>query len=166
MRLFGIALILGLAACQPQAPQPDGVANDLAETYRRTIRLPAENLAIEVLFGDKDAFICEGKRVTARELFEEKDAAHPYKSGYYFVDVDRQDTSYRAYFRKEYLVSPSEATYIFCSGSGSELTGSGCALAGVTEKRCFESYIARANTVELFDKATSALQRNKGDGGN
>lgn len=160
MRLLGLVLLLGLAACQPQAPAPtEGVMDDSAQTYRKTIKVPNQNSEIEVLFGDKNAFICEGKRVTAEELFERRGTASLYRNGFYFIDVDQQDSSYRAYFKKEHLISPSQATYIFCSGSGSELTGAGCALAGVTDKKCFESYIAQANTIEFFDAAISALHQ-------
>lgn len=160
MRLPALVLLLGLVACQPKAPTPaGGVVDDSAQTHRRTIEVPEQNAEIEVLFGDEQAFVCEGKRVTTKELFERREVSSLYRSGFYFIDVDQQDSSYRAYFKKEHLLGPSQAIYIFCSGSGSELTGVGCALAGVTDRNCFESYVAQASTIEFFDDAISELHR-------
>ena len=131
--------------------------DDANETYVKNVHIAGDKKPVSVLFGNVGAFICEGKGESAKEIYAGLANSIPYKNGYSYIDVTNEETSYRAYFKLSNIHSDQDATYLFCSGAGSELSGMGCVLSGVFPRGCFEAYISKANTLEYFDRATLAV---------
>ncbi len=155
-----VLLIAALIGCVDQEGDAGAsIVNDANETFSRKIVFPGRTSPSSVLYGKRDAYICEGKYQTALEILEGLDRAVPHENGYSFLDVESESRSYRAYFKKTEIRSQGDAIYVFCSGAGSPLITNRCSIQRVSEKGCSSVDVLGATNFKDVDAFILELKK-------
>ena len=131
-----LPLCIVLSACNPA---PGGIVDDRQETQIREFVVPGSDVSAFVLFGKPSATICGYRKDSAKELIALRSQAKPYRDAYSYVDVQRNGAAkYQFYFKEADVRSPSDASYLVCSGNGPP--PSQCSLLGISSAGCYEEH--------------------------